>query len=139
MAKCVCSEAEVECKCGCGCICVHGPTEEDVDCFTMCFKCPDPKTGAAAGLQGAVLGFDAWIGRRSRRRKLSGQTKISLRVREAPLGSLALALEKIAGIKLAVPTSKLAAKRTVSLSGRVDDVARRLGMIRLDQRGRAPR
>ena len=138
MAKCVCSEAEVECKCGCGCICVHGPEGTDPDCFTFCFKCDDPKTGTV-GLHGTVLGFDAWIDRRARRRKLDGRTKISIRVREAPLGSLAMALEKIAGIKLAVPTSRLSAKRTVSLSGRVDDVARRLGMIRLDQRGRALR
>jgi hypothetical protein len=105
----------------------------------MCFKCPDPPTGAAAGLHGAVLGFDAWIGRVSRRRKLSGQTKVSIRCREAPLGSLAMALEKIAGVKLAVPTSRLAAKRTVNLTGRLDDIVERLGIIRLDQGRRASR
>ncbi len=139
MAKCVCSEAEVECQCGCGCICVHGEEGTDPDCFTFCFKCPDPKTGAASGLHGTVLGFDSWIGRRSRRRKLSGQTKISIRCREAPLGSLAIALEKIAGVKLAVPTSKLASKRRVNLTGRVDDIVKRLGIIRLDETRRASR
>jgi hypothetical protein len=108
------------------------------DCTTICFKCPDPKTGAA-GLHGAVLGFDAWIGRPSRRRKLSGQTRISIRCREAPLGSLAIALEKIAGVKLAVPTSRLAAKRTVNLTGRVDSIIKRLGIIRLDERRRTSR
>jgi hypothetical protein len=102
----------------------------------MCFKCPEPSTGGAAGLHGAVLGFDAWVGRLSRRRKLSSQTKITIRCREAPLGSLAMALEKIAGVKLAVPTSRLGAKRTVTLTGRVDDIVKRLGMIRLD--GRRP-
>jgi hypothetical protein len=138
MAKCVCSEAEVECKCGCGCFCIHGETEEDFECITMCYKCPEPKTGAA-GLRGTVLGFDAWIDRRARRRRLGGQTKISIRCREAPLGSLAMALEKIAGVKLAVPTSRLAAKRTVTLTGRVDDIVKRLGIIRLDERQRTSR
>jgi hypothetical protein len=105
----------------------------------MCFKCPDPTTGTAAGLHGAVLGFDAWIGRWSRRRTLSGQTRITIRCREAPLGSLAMALEKIAGVKLAVPTSRLGAKRTVKLTGRVDDIVKRLGFIRLDDRRRPSR
>lgn len=142
MAKCVCADGdvEVECKCGCGCICIEDdniPAHER--CTTMCFKCPEPTTGAAAGLHGAVLGFDAWISRLSRRRKVSGQTKIRIRCREAPLGSLAMALEKIAGVKLAVPTSRLAAKRTVHLAGRVDDIVKRLGIIRLDERRRASR
>ena len=114
MAKCVFSEAEVECKFGCGCFCIHGETEEDFECITMCYKCPEPKTGAA-GLRGTVLGFDAWIDRRARRRRLGGQTK------------------------LAVPTSRLASKRTVNLTGRVDDIVKRLGIIRLDERRRTSR
>jgi hypothetical protein len=65
----------------------------------MCFKCPDPKTGAA-GLHGAVLGFEGWVDRRARRRKLGGQTKISIRCREAPLGSLAMALKRLGIIRL---------------------------------------
>jgi hypothetical protein len=104
----------------------------------MCFKC-DPEPGTVAGVRGAVLGFHAWIDRRARRRKLGGQTTISLRCREAPLGSLAMALEKIAGVKLAVPTSRLAAKRTVNLTGRVDDLVKRLGILRLDDRPRRAR
>ncbi len=139
MAKCVCSAAEVECQCGCGCICVHGDEGTDPDCTTICFKCPDPKVGAAAGLHGVVLGFDAWIRRQSRRRKIDGQTRISIRCREAPLGSLAIALEKIAGVRLAVPSARLGDKRTVNLTGRVDDLVKRPGIIRLDARGRASR
>jgi hypothetical protein len=50
-----------------------------------------------------------------------------------------MALEKIAGVKLAVPTSRLAAKRTVNLTGRLDDIGERLGIIRLDQGRRASR
>jgi hypothetical protein len=50
-----------------------------------------------------------------------------------------MALGKIAGVKLAVPTSRLAAKRTVNLTGRVDDLVKRLGILRLDDRPRRAR
>jgi hypothetical protein len=45
----------------------------------------------------------------------------------------------MAGVKLAVPTSRLAAKRTVNLTSRVDSIIKRLGIIRLDERRRTSR
>lgn len=141
MAKCTCSDAEAECKCGCGCICIDDDSIPVQDrCLAACFKCPDPKDSVAASLSGVVLGMEAHIGSRRRRRgKLSGSTRITIHCKDAPLGSLAMLFERFTGAKIAVPIESLGKKRSLELKGTVDGLAKKLGLVNLAARPRAGR
>jgi hypothetical protein len=130
MAKCTCSDAEAECKCGCGCLCIEDDSIPVQDrCWAMCYQCEGPKGNAA--IEGAQLGVLSIVGPRVGRRKITAATKFTFHCKGASLGSIALALEKIAGARVAVPVSKLGAKRTVSLKGTLGDIVKRLGLISL--------
>ena len=134
MAKCSCAggDVEVECKCGCGCICVgDDPGPEAENCSTFCFSCPPPKGADAAALGDLVLGFASWSGARTRPPKVNSDAKISICCKKVPLGGLAMAIEKATGMKLAAPTSTLAKKHSIELTGRIGDVVKRLGLIEL--------
>ena len=131
MAKCVCSEAEVECKCGCGCICIDDDTIPEQDrCLTMCFKCPDT-TGSVAGFADVHLGLDAVVGRLHRRSKPAAGARLRVRFNQATLGTVALVLEKVTGVRLAVPASKLARRQSLVFAGTIDGVAKKLGLSRI--------
>ena len=131
MAKCVCSEAEVECQCGCGCLCVDDPSIPSQDrCVTMCFKCPDTRPSTAVGgIRDVHLGLDAFVGRLNRRKKLSKSTRLRVRFNQAPLGTIALVLERTTGARLAIPASRAGAKQTMVFNGTLDGVVRKLGLV----------
>lgn len=124
----------VDCgNCGCGCICVKGG-----DCYSFCEDC------GSSGGPGIYIGLSAFVSterelrtlegsdsvdeRPRRPGSLTGSGEVQMKVQGMSMGSLALALDRIAPGQLLVPVGRLGEEVTFTKSGSLEEILQDLAI-----------